>query len=102
MMDEYSLKTIKLLLQTNKMYLHSILLKYSTNVPDPEYLTEDNVVKIINGIGNKSQISDKAKLSIYLCKCGSNDVVAREVQLRSLDEGSSIIFICKSCGNRWT
>ena len=34
-------------------------------------------------------------------KCGSESVVAREMQLRSRDEPMDVLVTCVSCNNRW-
>lgn len=96
-MDEYSQKTIQLLLDSDKDYLKQILSNLSievNNLPDSK------------GIGqlleNQKDISSKIhKSSVFACRCGSNHVITRELQLRSSDEGSTIIHICLKCGNKW-
>lgn len=93
-MDNYSRAVIKLLLKRDKAYLSELL---GTEVPADA--TVDTVCTIID---SQSQASDKKHISsIYRCKCGSKMVVLREIQLRSADEGSTIIHICKECGNKW-
>lgn len=32
------------------------------------------------------------------CSCGSKNTIQREFQIRSSDEGASIVTICKDCG----
>ena len=93
-MDEYSREVIGLLLERNRPYLEELL---STVLP--ANATVDTVCQIIadkDCAGEDNHVS-----SIYTCKCGSKRVVLREVQLRSADEGSTILHTCEACGNRW-
>jgi DNA-directed RNA polymerase subunit M/transcription elongation factor TFIIS len=39
--------------------------------------------------------------SIISCHCGSSNVMTFSKQLRSSDEGTSVIAICMSCKKRW-
>ena len=34
-------------------------------------------------------------------KCGSRDIVYKQLQLRSADEGMTLISRCRQCGNTW-
>ncbi|EJD43376.1 hypothetical protein AURDEDRAFT_114723 [Auricularia subglabra TFB-10046 SS5] len=34
--------------------------------------------------------------------CGHNEALAKELQLRSADEGSTILYTCADCKHRWT
>ena len=93
-MDEYSREVIKLLLERDRSYLSELL---GTNIPSNA--TVDTVCAIIS---NQSQADKSAHVSsIYKCKCGSKMVTLREVQIRSADEGSTIIHMCNECGNKW-
>jgi len=103
-MDDYSEATIQLLLEKNRKYLSSILKKYATNVPDDDQITAEYARKVIMSVSNINvNPSNKTRnSSIYVCKkCGQKDVVSRERQTRSSDEGSTIVLICRSCDFRW-
>lgn len=39
---------------------------------------------------------------IQCSKCGQNKIEIRKVQLRRADEGTTILYHCVNCGNRWT
>jgi len=99
--DDYSRKTIALLLERNRSYLVKILEHITPDsIPAEIELNIDNVSAIIanqNVRGNKLH-----KSSIYKCRCGSDAVITREVQIRSADEGTTIVHMCKKCGNRWS
>ncbi len=93
-MDEYSRAVIKLLLERDRAYLSELV-----GADVPEGTTVDMVCMIITsstGRENRRHVS-----SIYRCKCGSNNVVLREVQTRSADEGSTVLHVCKDCGHTW-
>ena len=93
-MDKYSREVIKLLLERDRSYLSELL---GTEIPSNA--TVDTVCAIIV---NQSQVDKNAHVSsIYKCKCGSKMVTLREVQIRSADEGSTIIHVCNECGNKW-
>lgn len=93
-MDNYSRKVIELLLMRDRAYLSELL-----GEDLPANATVDTVCQMM---ADKDLAKGKDHMSsIYVCKCGSNMVILREVQLRSADEGSTILHICKACGNRW-
>lgn len=103
-MDDYSEKTIQLLLKKNRRYLSLILQKYANDVPEDEKITAEYAREVIMSVSKISAnpLDKKIQSSIYVCKkCGLNNVVAREVQMRSSDEGSTIILVCRSCNHRW-
>lgn len=97
-MDDYSQKTIQLLQVANASYLKELLNKIGIHTDE---LSDSK--KIGKLIANQNMVSTELhKSSIFACKiCGSNNVITREIQMRSSDEGSSIIHICLKCGNKW-
>lgn len=103
-MDDYSEKTIQLLLHKNRKYLSSILRRYADDVPDDDKITAEYARAVIMSVSqlNINHLNDNSRLSIYVCKkCGLHKVVVREMQMRSADEGSTIVFVCLSCNHRW-
>ena len=106
-MDDYSEATIQLLLKKNIRYLSLILKKYANDVPDDEKITAEYARKVIMSVSETSinPLNEKIRSSIYVCKkCGLKNVVSRERQTRSSDEGSTIYFFCQSqsCKYSWT
>ena len=98
-MDDYTKTTIELLLERDKKYLREILCDICLSpdkVPQETDLNMDNVSAIIAN-RRPSQIQ-LHKSSIYKCVCGSNNVVTREAQTKSADEGSTIFCVCNKCG----
>lgn len=94
-MDSYSRETVQLLLVRHPEYLAEILKKL-------EIPASDNVDRITAMIAYRKHAEKELHASsIYICKCGSNLVVTREVQTRSADEGSTIVHICGKCGNKY-
>ena len=93
-MDEYSRKVIKLLLERDRPYLSELL---GTKIPSDA--TVDTVCTIIADQGKVDQNFHVS--SIYKCKCGSKMITLREIQIRSADEGSTIVRMCNGCGNKW-
>jgi DNA-directed RNA polymerase subunit M/transcription elongation factor TFIIS len=94
---DYTRKTIELLFKRYPDYLEEILrdqLGVQVNVSKE---TPESIALIIQNQNQGSFFSHKS--SIYKCKCGSNNVVTREIQNRSADEGSTILHICQSCGH---
>jgi len=92
--DEYSRKVIKLLLERDRAYLSRLL-----GVAVPENATVDAICTII---ADRDRAPEKDHVSsIYRCRCGSKRVVLREAQMRSADEGSTIVRVCIECGNKW-
>lgn len=96
-MDEYSKSTIRLLLKRDRTYLREILVDISGEDNVPAELNIDVVCAIITT--RRPLRQKKIKSSIYTCKCGSNDIRIREMQTRSVDEGSTIFYICMRCGH---
>ena len=95
MADDYSRKVIELLLQRNRRYLSRLV-----GEEVPQSATVDTVCAIIAYRSRANEIVHES--SIYTCgRCGSKRVVTREAQLRSADEGSTIVHMCNGCGNRW-
>mmetsp|Transcript_18329 Transcript_18329/g.55180 ORF Transcript_18329/g.55180 Transcript_18329/m.55180 type:complete len:98 (-) Transcript_18329:2851-3144(-) len=94
-MDDYSRNTIRLLLERYPKYLSEILLKLGfREVVSSD--TPDTIVALISHQENTNSYLPQS--SIYVCRCGSKQVVTRELQTRSTDEGSTIVHICSSCG----
>ena len=102
-MDEYSRATIKILLEHNKKYLSEILLNILPEGTDVNSITRNATVDTICAViaSQTTDIQDKNIDSIYTCRCGSKMVVLREVQLRSADEGSTVVHVCEMCGHKW-
>jgi len=79
---------------------------YLRNIPEPEAIAllkkyysfdtdrlDDALVEI------KTRSAAKAAASFRKCpSCGSDNTIARSVQLRSADEGMTTLCICNSCG----
>ena len=102
-MDGYSKKTIELLLERDRNYLREILLDICSSpndVPGELDLNMDNVSAII--ANQRHSITKMHKSSIYKCTCGSNNVITREAQTRSADEGSTVLCVCNNCGRSWS
>ena len=93
-MDGYSRAVIKLLLERDRAYLSELV-----GADVPESATVDMVCMMITDSKGREKIGHVS--SIYRCKCGSNNVVLREVQTRSADEGSTVLHVCKNCGHAW-
>ena len=103
-MDNYSEATLQLLLRNDRKYLASILRNYAEDVPDDNKITAEYAKKVIMSVSriNANHLDKTIKSSIYVCeKCGLRNVVSRERQTRSSDEGSTIVLVCKSCNHRW-
>ena len=101
-MDDYTKRTIELLLERDRKYLREILCDICINpnkVPQEEDLNMDNVSAII--ANQRPSMTKLHKSSIYKCACGSNNVITREAQTRSADEGSTIFCVCNKCGRSW-
>ncbi|KAK8052141.1 hypothetical protein PG993_003526 [Apiospora rasikravindrae] len=50
----------------------------------------------------RHKIRTEAATNTETCeKCGGNDITFAAVQLRSADEGSTIFYTCKKCGNKY-
>jgi DNA-directed RNA polymerase subunit M/transcription elongation factor TFIIS len=96
---DYTLSTVKLLLERDRSYLMEILDKLGIDVHENEAITAENIVKLISNQDEQKPVAHES--SIYVCKCGSRSVTTKEVQLRSADEGSSIINFCRTCGHKW-
>lgn len=99
-MDDYSKSTIKLLLERHPEYLKDILVKLVKYSGDN--LSGETPESIFSMIANQKHDSQRYhESSIYTCRCGSKSVITREIQNRSLDEASSIVHICTSCGKQF-
>lgn len=98
-MDDYSKSVIELLIIKNKEYLINILQNLGIEVANSSSLTTESVCALLEDRKNENRTFHKS--SIYTCKCGSNLVIVRETQMRSADEGSTIIHLCRECGNMW-
>lgn len=97
-MDEYTKKTVELLMERYPDYLVQILSSQGITID----LRTDTASSITAMIAHQNHAEIKHHISsIYTCKCGSNSVVTREVQSRSSDEGSTIVHICEKCGNTY-
>lgn len=93
-MDNYSRKTIGLLLERYPEYLNEILSRLG--------IPQGSLDSISAAIADRKQAETaRHESSIYVCRCGSKSVVAREVQTRSADEGSTILHICTECGAKF-
>lgn len=91
---QYTRKAVEWLLKHDRAYLSRLIgAKLAPGT------TADTVCAMI---AKHDQASERLHISsIYTCKCGSKMVVSREVQLRSADEGSSIMHTCGKCGHTW-
>ena len=101
-MDDYSKTTIKLLLERDRKYLREILCDICLSPEDvlqEKDLNMDNVCAIIANI--RPSLTKRHKSSIYKCMCGSDNVITREAQIRSADEGSTVFCVCNKCGRSW-
>ena len=101
-MDDYTKRTIELLLERDRNYLREILCDICSrpnNVPAELDLNMDNVSAII--ANQRPYIAKLHKSSIYKCTCGSDNVITREAQTRSADEGSTVYCVCNKCGHSW-
>lgn len=95
---DYTRKTIKLLLERNPEYLNEILENLGIHV-NLSKETPDSIARMVDCQNRTENFNHKS--SIYTCKCGSNNVITREIQTRSADEGSTIIHICQKCGHTY-
>jgi DNA-directed RNA polymerase subunit M/transcription elongation factor TFIIS len=95
---DYTRKTIKLLLERNPEYLNEILTNLGIRI-DLSKETPDSIAMMLDYQNRTGYFNHKS--SIYTCKCGSNNVITREIQTRSADEGSTIFHICQKCGHTW-
>ncbi len=101
-MDDYSKRTIELLLESDRKNLREILCDICgspNKVPSEKDLNMDNVSAII--ANRRPSIAKLHKSSIYKCMCGSDNVITREAQTRSADEGSTVYCVCNKCGRSW-
>lgn len=94
---DYACKTIKLLLEKNPEYLQKILIDLKCDI-SLENTTPEEIYKKLS-FHNETKKIHESKL--YTCECGSKYVTNQEYQLRSADEGSTIIFTCHECHKVW-
>ena len=100
-MDDYSVQVIRLYMERNKSYLVRVLRRYMDDVPND--ITEETAIRLL--VATTQRITCPAPTrtynsSIYKCyRCRSTNVSIREVQLRSADEGSSVLCHCNGCGH---
>jgi len=99
-MDDYSRRTVELLLRRYPAYLEELLSKIGINL-DVKSCTADSICLVISDRSHAEKSGENHESSIYTCDCGSRYVITREVQTRSSDEGSSILHICTKCGNKY-
>lgn len=105
-MDEYSRKTIELLMQRHPAYLKELLSKIGIDLDVGSSINQSKIGldAVCSAISDRSHAEKSAaghESSIYTCDCGSRYVITREVQTRSSDEGSSILHICTECGKKY-
>ncbi len=98
-MTDYTKKTVELLLQKHKPYLIEILKNQGIDVKESDNLTADEICSLISSQNDEPDFVLES--SIYRCSCGSKLIIVREVQLRSADEGSSVVRLCRECGRKW-
>ncbi len=95
---DYTKQTVRLLLERHPSYLEEVLRSRGWNV-NVQNETAESISAIVTC---QKHVQKKAhESSIYTCQCGSKSVVTREVQMRSADEGSTIVHICNDCGRRY-
>lgn len=99
-MDNFSRKTIQLLLERHPAYLKELLSKIGIDL-DVGSSTADDICLAIYNRSHAEKSAPGHESSIYVCDCGSRYVITREVQTRSSDEGSSILHICTECGKKY-
>jgi DNA-directed RNA polymerase subunit M/transcription elongation factor TFIIS len=90
---------VQLLLEKDREYLAEILSDLGIRVERTDDLTVDKVCALMSN-QTSSQI-DPRESSIYKCSCGSRFITVREVQMRSADEGSAVVCMCRACGRKW-
>lgn len=95
-MDSYSQKTLQALLVEDKAYLQELLQELGIQITNQ---TAEEIGKLLDT--QRSDSSGVHESSIYTCKCGSNNVIIRDIQTRSADEGSTVLHICLKCGVKW-
>ncbi len=99
-MDEYSRRTVELLLERHPVYLEELLSKMGIYL-DVRSNSVDSICSAISDRSRTEKSGSGHESSIYTCDCGSRHVITREVQTRSSDEGSSILHICTKCGKKY-
>lgn len=55
-------------------------------------------ISALEALKDKGSVRTDIKCS----QCGSNKIIVNKKQLRRADEGTTILYHCPNCGNRWT
>lgn len=106
-MDEYTTKCINYLIHHDTNLLKKYLKKCVTYDIDHINLNDLNEVTelIINSYKEDEKNEEEVKSnksSLFICpRCNKNDVLFREYQIRSADEGATLFLNCNSCGYSW-
>jgi DNA-directed RNA polymerase subunit M/transcription elongation factor TFIIS len=59
-------------------------------------LSRKNISTCVDSI-----MGDAPPSSLKCLKCSSSDISYEHKQTRSMDEGMTTFFLCRSCGKRW-
>lgn len=91
-------------------YLVSAILNGSVDIPtisklSPEELSPSRNIKLIEELTARRTQKISVKVStMYRCPqkgCGKNETTVRSAQMRSLDEGETLIITCIFCSHKW-
>lgn len=90
---------LKLLLPHIKYFKLVWLITYSEIDLCKNYFVEIHKKKDLHD--KRDELLPISYSTLYICKCGHNKTRVREFQTRSIDEGTTLMAQCISCGNTW-
>lgn len=86
----------------NKLLAGEVDPKTISNLP-PEQLSPTKNIKLLEMIDARRATKMTAKVStLYKCRqCGKKEATVKSVQMRSLDEGETLVIQCIFCSYKW-